>query len=159
MKPFLFLVASLAMVVSGCASSPVGDTMSPDQAMTALGQYQWQLERATDADGQYIQELFARRDKPLQLDFRNGRVHVSNACNVLNGNVTIEDGKLAVKQMISTMMACADPAVGNLDRAIGSRLEKPAGFRIDDTATPPTLTLTTADDETLVFSGQPFGNN
>lgn len=156
MKPLVFLLASVAMIVSGCASAPSADgSMSASEAMSILNRHQWKLDRATDSDGQYIQELFARRDKPLELTFQNDRVHVANACNVLNGNVTIEDGKLSVERMISTMMACADPAVSGLDRAISSRLEKPADFHIDTDATPPTLTLTTADQDTLVFAGTP----
>lgn len=152
MKSLLPLVACVAMALSGCAFMHTDTPKSPDEVMRVLSQHQWQLEKATDDDGRFIQALFARQDKPLELGFRNGHVHVANACNVLNGSVVIDAGKLSVKQMISTMMACADPAVGNLDRAISSRLEKPSEFRIDGDATPPTLTLVTADGDTLVFN-------
>ncbi len=147
-----------AMALSGCASAPSTSSMSDTEAMTTLSQYHWQLSRATDKDGDYIHALFARPDKPLQLDFQNNRVHVANACNLLNGNVDIHDGKLEVKQMISTMMACMDPAVSNLDKAVSSRLEQAGDYRIDTGVTPPTFTLTTPDGDTLVFTGEPRDN-
>lgn len=150
MKPLFPVLAAFAIALAGCASNP-NKSMTPEQVMGALSQHHWQLRNATDSDGHYIQELFARRDKPLELGFRDDRVHVANACNVLNGSVAIEDGKLAVKQMVSTMMACADPAVSRLDRAISSRLEKPSKYRIDEDANPPTLTLVTASGDMLVF--------
>lgn len=147
--------ACAAMILSGCASAPAAAPMTATQATTMLNRFHWRLDHATDKDGQYINALFARADKPLQLDFQDGRVHVSNACNVLNGGVVIKDGKLEVKQMISTMMACMDPAVSGLDKAISSRLEQSDDFHIDTEATPPTLTLTTPDKDTLVFTGIP----
>lgn len=155
MKLLLPVATCIAMILSGCASAPAAVPMSAEQATSVLSQYHWRLSRASDENGKYINALFARHDKPLQLDFQNGHVHVTNACNAMNGKVVIHDDKLQVKPMIHTMMACMDPAINGLDKAISSRLEKPDTFVIDADATPPTLTLTTPDKDTLVFVGQP----
>ncbi len=148
------LVACAAIALTGCASSP-STSMSPDETMDTLHQYHWQLHQATTESGRRINALFARPDKPLTLDFDNGMVHVGNSCNLMNGKVVIDQGTLKTQQMISTMMACMDPAVSNLDKAISSRLEQADQYRLDTDATPPTLTLITPDKETLVFVAQP----
>lgn len=153
MKLLLPFVTCVAIALSGCASAPAAVPMSATQATTVLSQYHWRLSQATNKDGKYIAALFARHDKPLQLDFQNGHVHVTNACNAMNGKVVIHGDTLEVKQMIHTMMACMDPAINGLDKAIGSRLQKPDTFAIDTDATPPTMSLTTPDGDTLVFHG------
>lgn len=148
-----YLISVLAAVFSlaGCASAP----MSPTDPAGALTQYQWHLSQAHDKDGQHINALFARPDKPLELSFQNGQVHVGNACNLLNGQVAIHDGKIETTQIVSTMMACANPAVTGLDKAISSRLKQSDTFRINTNVTPPTLTLTTPDGDILIFTGEP----
>lgn len=155
MKLLLPIATCVAMAMAGCASAPAAVPMSAEQASNMLSQYHWRLSQASDENGKYIDALFARHDKPLQLDFQNGHVHVTNACNAMNGKVVIHGDKLEVKPMIHTMMACMDPAINGLDKAISSRLRKPDTFVIDTDANPLTLTLTTPDKDTLVFVGQP----
>lgn len=153
MKPLLTLVMACALALSACASGPTVDPAV--QTANTLGQYDWQLSQASDQDGHYIHALFARPDKPLTVGFQNGRVHVANACNLLNGMFSIHEDKLEVKQMASTMMACMDPAVSALDHAIGDRLEHVSEFQLETDVAPPTLTLETSDGDTLVFQGVP----
>ncbi len=155
MKPRTLLASCLALAMAGCASSPFHQTTMRVQALQALGQYHWSLQQATNAAGAPIDELMARPDKPLQLDFRRGLVQVGNACNVLSGKVQTGNGTFSVPVMTSTMMACADPAVSALDGAVSSRLQQPVAYRIDTHAAPPTLTLVTADKDHLVFTGTP----
>ena len=56
--------------------------------------------------------------------------------------------------MASTMMACSDPGLMALDGEIGKRIEGASklGLLAGDT---PTLTLTTAAGDKLVFAGEP----
>jgi heat shock protein HslJ len=133
------------------AATPAAST-TIDSA--ALGSQHWQLEQAVDAKGQRIEALFARADKPLQLDFRDGRVSVSNACNRMGGGYTITGDRLQVARMAATLMACTDPKLMALDQAIGKRLEAAQTIALRSDAEPQ-LTLTSADGEVLTFRGEP----
>jgi len=120
-----------------------------------LDRHHWQLESATDRSGGRIDALFARADKPLQLDFTNGRLGVANACNRLGGSYTIERGRLDLGHMMQTMMACADPKLMALDGAIRERLEGHPRIDLQDAGDTPRLTLRTDAGDTLVFAGRP----
>jgi heat shock protein HslJ len=123
--------------------------------IATLGRHHWQLSNATDQSGERIAALFAHPDKPLQLDFVEGRISVDNACNRLGGSYRIDGDKLQVGPMVHTMMACADPAVKALDGAIDKRLhDQPTMTLLVDGDTPQ-LKLVTGDGDTLQFTGQP----
>jgi heat shock protein HslJ len=129
-------------------------TPAPSDANADLDRYHWRLQDATDANGKRIDALFVRGDKPLQLDFADGRVAVGNACNRMGGDYSLEGESLTVSRMVSTMMACTDPKLMALDGEIGKRLEGASKLTLlaNDT---PTLTLATATGDTLVFAGEP----
>lgn len=122
---------------------------------TPLGAYHWQLAQATDPSGQRIATLFVRPDKPLQLDFADGGVRVSNSCNGMGGSYRIENGRLVVGPMMHTMMACPDPALNRLDGLIGARLRDQPAISVARQGDAPQLTLRTAAGDTLVFAGVP----
>ena len=165
------LLSLLPLALAACSpSTPSGsadDTAPPASAGTTqaastaatdaatLGRYHWQLSEATDPSGQRIEALFARPDKPLQLDFADGRLSVGNACNRLGGGFHIEDDKLRVEPMVHTMMACADPAVTALDGAIDKRLHDQPALTLHADDDTPQLQLVTGDGDTLKFTGQP----
>lgn len=123
-------------------------------ANAQLGRYHWQLRDATDANGKRIDALFVQADKPLQLDFADGRVGVANACNRMGGGYSLEGESLTVARMASTMMACADPKLMALDGEIGKRLEGASKLTLL-TGDTPTLTLANGAGDTLVFAGEP----
>ena len=167
MKRLLLLALPLAL--AGCpkpadqaaapaapASAPAPETPAPSSvdAPALLPQYHWRLTDANDAQGSRIDALFARADKPVQLDFRDGRLGVSNTCNRMGGSYTLSDTSLTIGRLASTLMACTDSALMALDQEVGKRLEgtlKLAATQ-DDAAR---LTLTTATGDTLVFTGDP----
>ena len=123
-------------------------------ANAQLGRYHWQLRDATDANGKRIDALFVQADKPLQLDFADGRVGVANACNRMGGGYSLEGESLTVARMASTMMACTDPKLMALDGEIGKRLEGASKLTLL-TGDTPTLTLANGAGDTLVFAGEP----
>lgn len=123
--------------------------------MSALERYHWRLESASDRHGQRIDALFARADKPLQLDFSAGQLAVANACNRLGGSYTIQAGRLKAGRMMQTMMACADPKLMALDAAIGERLRGDPRIDLASGGDAPRLTLHGDSGDTLVFAGQP----
>jgi heat shock protein HslJ len=139
---------------STMASPASTATPAASDANADLARYHWRLQDATDASGKRITALFVREDKPLQLDFADGRVGVANACNRMGGGYSLEGESLTVARMVSTMMACSDPKLMALDGEIGKRLEGASKLTLlaGDT---PTLTLANAAGDTLVFAGDP----
>ncbi|MFT3761559.1 MAG: META and DUF4377 domain-containing protein [Pseudoxanthomonas sp.] len=159
------LIAALPLLIAACAKPPQESATGPAPATPAAAEapaafdaqalpaYRWRLAEATDTQGQRIDALFARADRPLTLDFGDGRIAVDNACNRLSGGFTAEGDRLTVGQLASTMMACPDPAVAALDSAIGDRL---AGVQTASLQrAPEKLTLKNAAGDTLVFDGAP----
>ena len=162
----------LAVALAACAGSPTDSTdpaapapatdhASPTNhaaASTALAtqlpRYHWRLQGANAADGKRIDALFARADKPLTLDFADGRLGVANACNRMGGTYKLEGDALVVGRLVSTMMACSDPRLMALDREAGSRLEGRLDATLQDGETPQ-LELTTAAGDVLAFTGEP----
>lgn len=168
MNRTLTLLLPLALLAA-CSQTPApagtgGDDVAPaatkaaDQQTLAhldvqrlQGQH-WLLRQATAADGTRIDALFARDDKPVTLDFADGRLSVSNTCNRLGGGYTLDGGTLKVSALASTLMACTDKALMALDEAVSSRLqgELKAAQGADGA-----LTLTTVQGDVLVFAAEP----
>ena len=112
----------------------------------------WVLDNATDSAGKRIDALFVRADKPVTLNFIDGRLAVDNTCNRMGGGYTLAGDQLSVSRMASTMMACADPALMALDQAVGSRLEGTLKIEQLDATT---LKLSTAAGDVLTLRGEP----
>jgi heat shock protein HslJ len=123
-----FPLALLAVVIgmAGCARStppeatpsaaepaaastpavPATATATPDTAATLVA-YQWQLKLATDAAGQSIAALFPTPDKPLGVEFSDGRLGVTGSCNRISAGYQLLDStQLQLSPGMSTMMAC-----------------------------------------------------
>ena len=132
---------------AAAASTPVNDA--------TLARYHWQLTDATDADGARIDALLVRDDKPVQLDFIENRLSISNTCNLMNGEYHLADGHLKIEQMAQTELACADAGVAALDSAVSNRLEGKTGIELTGSEDAPRLILTTQAGDKLVFSGNP----
>ncbi|MBN8727300.1 MAG: META domain-containing protein [Xanthomonadales bacterium] len=144
------------LFLAACASAPPATapvrTPATAEPEATLTRYHWRLQQATDASGAPIVDLFARPAQPLQLDFMDGRVSISNACNRIGGPYTLSGGRLRTGQLVSTKMACADPAVSALDAAIGRRLDDTMVSMERQTAAP-VLTLMTRNGDVLRFVG------
>lgn len=163
--------AVLACALAACAGSNGGkaDSTTAPPASTAanaadspatgadmsaqLPRYHWRLQDARSRDGGRIDALFARANKPLTLDFHDGRVSVRNACNGIGGSYTLDGGTLAFGPMVGTMMACADPKLTALDGAVTSRLNGKSQVALTAGASP-SLTITLADGDVLTFAGK-----
>lgn len=117
-----------------------------------LGGHHWLLQQAVDAKGQRIEALFARADKPVQLDFNQGRINVSNTCNRIGGGYRLDGTNLIVSDLASTMMACVDKKLMALDQEVSKRLQgtQAAGLTADGS-----LTLTSTGGDVLTFRGEP----
>ena len=164
-------LASATAQVAGASSSeaPASSASVPLPASTAtapaadatsvLTQYHWRLADAVDKSGRRIETLFARPDRPLQLDFDANGVSVSNTCNRMHGSYSIAGGKLTFGNLASTLMACNDPALTALDSAAGKALQGTFTLTLDVRGKQPKLTLSAAGGDRLVFTGTPTDAN
>lgn len=164
MKRCLILMLPFALVA--CAKTPQGEPATPPAAAapaatqaapadtTALTAYHWRLNDAKDASGKRIEALFVSAAKPLQLDFADARVSVSNTCNHMGGAYSIAGDKLKFNRLASTLMACTDSKLMALDQEIGKRLETESTFALQS-GDAPTLTLTGGNGDVLTFKGDP----
>lgn len=135
---------------------PASTTIAPAaDATLVLTQYHWRLVNAVDKSGRRIDALFARPDKPLQLDFDANDVSVSNTCNRMRGNYSIAGGKLTFGNFASTLMACNNPALAALDAAAGKTLQGTFALSVEVRGKQPRLTLSIAGGNTLTFAGTP----
>jgi heat shock protein HslJ len=154
------LMLSLMLVSCTQSAAPpdppaADDRPSPQRSNAtnnALAGQHWLLQDATDAQGLRIDALLVRPTQPLQFDFVDGHVRIVNACNGIRGDVRIDGDSLRFGPLVSTKMACADPAVMALDGEVAKRLEARIRFRLLE-SDPPQLMLTTANGDTLRFVG------
>lgn len=160
MRTLALLTLPALLLATACTQAPrtPGNTdtaTAPPAAAafdaTRLGGYHWQLSQATDSDGNRIDALFPRADLPLQLDFAEGRVSVSNTCNRLGGSYALDGDTLSVGNLVQTRMACVDDALMRSDDAIGERLQAGGTLRLEGDE----LVLATPAGETLRFTGVP----
>ena len=168
MRRALPLLLPFALIACSPATSPPDGAATPDaQAAAAdlpdaapadhtatLGAYHWRLVDARSGTGARIDGLLAEGGAPLQLDFRDGGVQVRNACNNMSANVALDDDRMTVDQVISTMMACQDARLQTLEREIGQRLPGTHRITIAE-GEAPRLTLQTEGGDVLTFEGTP----
>ncbi|WP_454832790.1 DUF4377 domain-containing protein [Pseudoxanthomonas wuyuanensis] len=134
-------------------TAATGASATPADA-TLLPKYHWRLSSAADAEGRRIDTLFVRAEQPVQLDFSQGRLGVSNTCNRMGGGYAVDGAQLKVEPLTSTLMACADNALTTLDQEIGKRLDGTLSFAIQPANGMPQLTLTNSKGDVLTFTGQ-----
>ena len=143
--------AATSAPTRGAAAIP--DAAPADHAAT-LQAYHWRLKGAKTGAGAAIDALTGGAGDALQLDFAEGGVRVSNVCNRMGANVELDDDRITIDQVISTLMACGDTALAARESAIGERL--PGTHRIALTGgEPPRLTLTLDNGDVLDFEGRP----
>jgi heat shock protein HslJ len=139
------------------ASTPAGPAVAvptPDTAATLVA-YQWQLKLATDATGQSIAALFPTPDKPLGVEFSDGRLGVTGSCNRISAGYQLLDStQLQLSPGMSTMMACPPP-LAEADAAFARFLTGTLQVAVEGEAGAPGLRLVAADGSTLTFSGTP----
>jgi heat shock protein HslJ len=156
------LMLSLALAACAQAPSPADTSKAnaqpqPDRTHTmnnTLADFHWRLQDATDAQGRRIDALLIRPDLPVQFDFVDGRIRIANACNGISGDVRIEGDTLRFGPLVSTRMACADPAVTALDSEVATRLQGKVRFELLE-SDPLQLMWTAANGDRLRFIGVP----
>jgi len=146
--------AATAPAVASTPATPAVATPAPDAATTLVA-YRWQLESASDAAGQSIAAFFPTPDRPLGVEFADGRLGVTGGCNRISvGYQLLDSTQLQLGQGISTMMACPPP-LGDADAAFARFLAGTLQVAIAGETGTPQLRLAAADGSTLTFNGTP----
>lgn len=167
---FRLWLSLLPLTLAACSHRPSTETAANPSAATSsntaalsnltatprlLTRYHWQLHDAVDSNNQRLDGLFEPSGKPLQLDFTDVRVSVSNACNGISGDYRIVDGQLVTGPLMQTMMACADPGLMQRETTIKNVLQAKPTVIASTADGKPMLTLSAVDGQSLTFSGQP----
>jgi len=173
-RPVRLALVAAAVCVAGCARSTPPDASVPaataptvastpaspaaapaPDAATTLVAYQWKLESASDAAGQSIAAFFPVPDRPLGIEFADGRLGVTGGCNRISvGYQLLDSTQLQLSQGISTMMACPPP-LGDADSAFTRFLAGTLQVAIAGEAGAPQLRLAATDGSALTFNGTP----
>ena len=158
-KPYLFalVLTLLGASLSACAgSSTAGAGSSSTTTATSsvsdatLSAHHWQLTDATAADGARIADLFPDPDRAIQIDFADGRLSVSHACNRMGGDYTLTGDRLEVGDVMQTEMAC-DEVRMRAEAAIGRVVRGGGTLRLEGSDV---LVWTTPTNDTLRFHGE-----
>ena len=156
--PLAWLVLALTACNRGSDASSAAPPAPSEAAVSTprpgdLPRYHWQLHDAVDANGQRLDALFGNVDRPLQVDFADGRISVSNACNAISGSYRVVDAHLLVAQLIQTRRACIDPTMMQREAVITRVLNDGPSLILATRDNTPTLTLATGDGLSLTFGG------
>lgn len=147
-----FLSAGPTITLDGPTLTLVGEAITmtftdrevadPDRALEGTS---WTLESLVSADA--VSSVPAGGRTPT-LRIADGRVDVDTGCNTGGGDLTMTDTDLTVAGIVLTRMACADPALQDVETAIVTVLSGTATYEIDADV----LTIM-QDDQGLQYGG------
>ncbi|MEH8017153.1 META domain-containing protein [Rheinheimera muenzenbergensis] len=106
-------------------------------------------QQVVTPQGDFVQTNQQVEQKPLSLQFNQGRISGFTGCNRAMGSFTVDKGDLVVSQLASTMMACSEPAMAR-EQAFHSFLQSKPKLSYDNKQ----LVLR-KDDISYQFSSQP----
>ena len=145
------LAVLLAGAVTACAA-PAARTLDSQLQAT-----RWQLQTATDGQGQPIAALFptvAGAERHFVLEFAEGRLGIRGGCNAMGGSYQISpDSQLQAGPLMATRKGCEAPLM-QADTALSALLAQAWQLRLDQ-GPPQLLRLRSADGKTLVWTRMP----
>ncbi len=167
MRAVFFAPALLAAGVTACGSSAVPGShaaatesasvsapAADNAPLRAVLQAQhWQLQQASDAHGTALRSLFVDGTPPLQLDFSDLRIQVSQTCNALGANYSVTETQLQISRVVPSKRLCAQSRRMAQERAASELLCGRFAVVLDNAQAMSRLTLTRSDGTHLVFGG------
>lgn len=110
------------LLLAGCASTPEA---KPEAGQTLHGQW-----RLTEIAGHAINLPQAR----IQFDSEQHAVSASLGCNRIFGRYQLQRDKLSLSPPATTLMACADPEISQLEPRLSRALQTANGgsYRIEN---------------------------
>lgn len=162
-------------LLAGC-TTPSSNTSTPSAPVTQsrptpaqnpsvariLTGHHWLLVRASTAQG--AEQAGWKPTGPevegkfIQLDFTNeGLLSVKNLCNQLSGRYTLDGNRILVGQLVSTMRACANRPLMELEQRTAQRLSQLDSWQMrpSESGSAPGLTLTFQDGGRWELQGKP----
>jgi heat shock protein HslJ len=128
----------LAVLLAGCGGGP-GAQADP------LANTRWRLAAIGGAD------LPALASTPVTLEFDGeGKAGGNSGCNSYGGSYEASGERITFRDIASTLMACTDPGVMELEQAYLAALNTAERFEVSETG----LTIWYAGGETLSFTRQ-----
>jgi heat shock protein HslJ len=101
----IILISLLGTLVLSACASTAGQA---EVRIEDLEDTRWELV----SFGEIGSEVAVVEDSTVTLEFQpGGQIGGTGGCNSYGGEVTLEDGKLTVGEIMSTLMACMDEAV------------------------------------------------
>lgn len=145
------LAVLLAGAVTACAA-PAANTLDSQLQAT-----RWQLQTATDGQGQPIAALFptvAGTERHFVLEFTDGRLGIRGGCNAMGGSYQISPGaQLQAGPLMATRKGCEAPLM-QADAALSALLAQAWQLRLDQ-GPPQLLRFSSANGQTLVWTRAP----
>jgi heat shock protein HslJ len=134
MQSIKLVLVSLVLGLASCMPTPViPPTGASDHNQTLPANSSWLLE----SFGEPGAELPAITGTSISLEFKqNGQVEGSSGCNSYGGPYSVQDGRLAFGEIVSTLMACEDQAVNDQEQEYLQALRASGRFSlVDDSLT------------------------
>lgn len=163
-------IALAALALGGlaaCSTHPsahptTGSAMFASTLNTRLQAFHWDLQRAEDANGRELPAFTALAPQRLvRLSFVGGdkageqRVVVDKLCNGLAAGYELTGSDIRISRPVSTLMACADTRLMQLEQAVGAQLGQAARVQLQADGQPPRLVLHFKDGSRWQLAGQP----
>lgn len=139
MKQYLMILLTLILLFTACA--PTGGEPAAGEPADPLDGTAWIL---TDFSGVALPD-----GAVVTVEFADGQMSGISACNSYGGAYEIVDGAIVVDEMASTLMACLDEGIMELESQVQQALMGISGFSVSDD----TLTLET-EVGTMTFEPQ-----
>lgn len=138
----LTLAACQSTSMTSTGATAVKNIQQVDPAVT-LSSYQWSTSTGT-------------APKPLVLNFADqGRLSIQTSCNTMGSSWKIEGNLITTSNMMSTAMACPEASMQQEGVASSLFNERKVPFQLNTSdINAPTLTLTDASGQSLVFTGK-----
>lgn len=157
--------------LAACGTNPSDHTAQPPQGGHTQGMhtstnatlqgYHWYLDKAEDAKGVAQPQFKALEPKhPVRLDFNAGSkpgedTVFTKVCNNLITPYQIDGNQLKMGRGISTMMACPDQRLSQLERAVGEQIGRMQSVQMVQGAPQPRMVVTFSDGSRWHMRGEP----
>ena len=142
----MFWLAAGILILAACAAQPGGNQTTPEAER--LANTNWSLVSYGPPESPI--EVLPGTSVTLEFD-AEGRAGGSGGCNSYGGDYEVENGSISFGEIVSTLMACTDPGVGEQESQFLGALQTASTYEVSGDQ----LTITYVDGQVLNFSRAP----
>jgi hypothetical protein len=157
-----FAAAALLGLAACGTTLPPASAMADPSLNKTLQAFHWDLEKADDASGRALPAFTALApQRVVRLGFVGGekpseqRVVVDKLCNAMGAGYQLKGSDISISRPVSTMMACADTRLMQLEHTVGAQLGRATRVQLAQDANPPRLLLQFDDGSRWHLVGKP----